>query len=259
MRVSGVPILLFSVFLAAHGQTQPPANTDVGKTVQSPVFRVGGGVTPPRATYHPDPEYSEEARAARYEGVCVLWLVVGPDGKPHDIHVARSIGMGLDEKAIEAVRAWRFEPARKDGKAVAVQINVEVDFRFYGQSNGKTDKLWTKVNAGDPKAEMELSRHYFEGRDVPKDEVRGLQLLQRAANSGLAQAQFLMGEHAYAHGSSSADYISAYMWYELARRGGYTQSDKMLKELAPKMSPEQLSAAKTRLDNSPNAATKVKP
>ena len=95
------------------------------------VFRVGGGVSAPKVIYQPDPEYSEEARKAKYQGVCVLWLVVGPDGRPHDIRPARTLGLGLDEKAIEAVKTWRFEPAYKDGKPVAVMINVEVSFRLY--------------------------------------------------------------------------------------------------------------------------------
>ena len=95
------------------------------------IFRVGGGVSPPKATFAPDPEYSEEARKAKYQGTVVLFLIVGPDGRPRDIRVARSLGMGLDEKAIEAVRRWRFEPAQKDGRAVAVQINVEVNFNLY--------------------------------------------------------------------------------------------------------------------------------
>ena len=95
------------------------------------VFRVGGGVSAPRALDTPDPEYSEEARKAKYQGVCILWLIVAPDGHPRDVKVARSLGMGLDQKAIEAVKKWKFEPAMKDGKPVAVQINVEVNFRLY--------------------------------------------------------------------------------------------------------------------------------
>ena len=95
------------------------------------LFKVGGGVSAPKALFAPDPEYSEEARKAKYQGVCVLWLIVGPDGHPRDIKVARNLGMGLDEKAIEAVKNWKFEPAMKDGKPVAVQINVEVSFRLY--------------------------------------------------------------------------------------------------------------------------------
>jgi protein TonB len=94
-------------------------------------FRVGGGVSAPKAIYSPDPEYSEEARKAKFQGTCVLWLVVGPDGRPRDMRVQRTLGLGLDEKAIEAVKTWRFDPALKDGKPVAVQINVEVSFRLY--------------------------------------------------------------------------------------------------------------------------------
>jgi len=94
-------------------------------------YRVGGGVSAPRILYSPDPEYSEEARKAKYQGTVVLWVVVGPDGRPRDIRVQRSLGLGLDEKAMEAVRTWKFEPARKDGQPVAVQINVEVNFRLY--------------------------------------------------------------------------------------------------------------------------------
>src|SRR5437667_162612 len=93
--------------------------------------QAGGGVSAPKSLFAPDPEYSEEAREAKYQGTCVLYLIVGPDGKPRDIRVARSLGLGLDEKAIEAVRQWKFEPAMKDGKPVAVAINVEVDFRLY--------------------------------------------------------------------------------------------------------------------------------
>jgi len=94
-------------------------------------YRVGGGVSAPRILYQPDPEYSEEARKAKYQGTVVLWVVVGADGRTKDIRVQRSLGLGLDEKAIEAVKTWKFEPARKDGQPVAVQINVEVNFRLY--------------------------------------------------------------------------------------------------------------------------------
>ena len=94
-------------------------------------YRVGGGVSAPRGLYTPDPEYSEEARKAKWQGTVVLWVVVGPDGRAHDIRVQRSLGMGLDEKAMEAVRSWKFEPAKKDGQPVAVQVNIEVNFRLY--------------------------------------------------------------------------------------------------------------------------------
>jgi len=95
------------------------------------IYHVGGGVSAPRAIYSPEPEYSEEARRAKYTGVVVLWLVVGPDGRPRDIRVRRAAGMGLDEKALEAVRTWRFEPALRNGQPVAVEVSVEVTFRLY--------------------------------------------------------------------------------------------------------------------------------
>jgi TonB family protein len=94
-------------------------------------YRIGGGVSAPKPIFTPDPEYSEEARKAKFQGTVVLWLVIGPDGKAHEIRVARALGMGLDEKAVEAVRTWRFDPAKKDGQPVAVQMNVEVSFRLY--------------------------------------------------------------------------------------------------------------------------------
>jgi len=94
-------------------------------------FRVGNGVSAPRAIYSPDPEYSDEARRVKFQGNVVLSLVVDPMGHVRDIHVARSLGMGLDEKAIDAVKKWKFEPGMKDGYPVSVQVNVEVNFRLY--------------------------------------------------------------------------------------------------------------------------------
>ncbi len=94
-------------------------------------YRVGGGVTAPRALYDPDPEYSDEARQAKYQGTVMLWVVVGADGRPRDVRVQRSLGMGLDEKAVQAVRGWKFSPGMKDGAAVDVQVNIEVVFRLF--------------------------------------------------------------------------------------------------------------------------------
>jgi TonB family protein len=95
------------------------------------VFRIGGGVSAPKAIFAPDPEYSEEARKAKYQGTVVLSLVVGADGVPRDIKVARSVGLGLDEKAIETVKTWKFDPGTKDGKAVATYATIEVAFHLY--------------------------------------------------------------------------------------------------------------------------------
>jgi periplasmic protein TonB len=109
----------------------PGAGIGIGGGAGTGVFRIGGGVSAPRAIYAPDPEYSEEARKARYQGTVILWAIVDSDGLPRDLRVERALGMGLDQKALEAVRRWRFEPALKDGKPVAVQINIELHFRLY--------------------------------------------------------------------------------------------------------------------------------
>jgi periplasmic protein TonB len=95
------------------------------------VFRVGGGITAPRVLFNPKPEYSEEARKAKFEGTVVLWLIVDSHGMPRELRVARSLGMGLDQKALEAVSQWRFKPANKGGEPVAVEVNVEVNFHLY--------------------------------------------------------------------------------------------------------------------------------
>jgi len=109
----------------------PGVGPGSGGGIGGGVYRIGGGVSAPRLIYGPDPEFSEEARKAKYQGTVVLWVIVGTDGRTHEIRVQRSLGMGLDEKAMEAVRVWRFEPARKNGQPVAVQVNVEVNFRLY--------------------------------------------------------------------------------------------------------------------------------
>ena len=95
------------------------------------VYVVGGGVSAPRAIYNPEPEFSDEAREAKYQGTVTLGVVIDRDGRPRNIRVVRSLGMGLDERALAAVREWRFQPATKDGQAVAVIVNIEVNFRLY--------------------------------------------------------------------------------------------------------------------------------
>ena len=94
------------------------------------VFRIGGGVSPPRLTYKVEPEYSEEARKAKYQGTVVLAIEVWQDGKAHNIRVIRSLGLGLDKQAIDAVQQWRFIPGKKDNVPVRVRANVEVNFRL---------------------------------------------------------------------------------------------------------------------------------
>jgi TonB family protein len=105
--------------------------TGSGGGIGGGVFKVGGGISAPQAISTPDPEYTQEARNAKTQGTCILWLIVDDQGHPRDIRVVHGLGMGLDSKAIEAVKQWRFEPAMKDGHPVNVQISVEVGFKLY--------------------------------------------------------------------------------------------------------------------------------
>jgi protein TonB len=102
-----------------------------GGNIGGGVYQVGGSVRPPIAIYTPDPEFSEEARKAKFSGNVVVSLIVGADGSPRNVHVLRGVGMGLDEKAVAAVQQYKFKPALQNGKPVAVYLNVEVNFQIF--------------------------------------------------------------------------------------------------------------------------------
>jgi periplasmic protein TonB len=93
--------------------------------------RIGGGVSAPVVIYSVEPEFSEEARKAKVAGNVLVNLWVGTDGLPSHVHVIRGVGMGLDEKAKEAVMQYRFKPAMENGKPVLVELNIEVNFQIF--------------------------------------------------------------------------------------------------------------------------------
>jgi TonB family protein len=108
----------------------PGVGEGSGGGIGGGTYRVGGSVLAPRPLATPDPEYTEQAREARLQGMCVLELIVGADGRPRNIRVIRKLGMGLDEKAMIAVSQWTFAPATKQGTPVPVQISVQVSFKL---------------------------------------------------------------------------------------------------------------------------------
>jgi TonB family protein len=118
----------------ANGQPRASqASLDVGCDPDVPntyVDRVGGGVSQPSLALKFDPEYTEEARLAKYNGTVTMKIVVGPDGRAHDFVISRLLGFGLDEKAMEAVKSWRFKPGLRNGEPVNVRATVEVNFRL---------------------------------------------------------------------------------------------------------------------------------
>jgi|SRR5215469_4426907 len=128
-KAAGVLVCLVSLALGFAQQksqkgTPPP---------QEAAIDVGPGVSPPRAIFTPDPDYPLSVRKGKHkiQGTCVLGLVVDEQGMVRDVHIIRSLDKRLDQNAVDAVNQWKFKPATKEGKPVAVRTSVEVDFRLY--------------------------------------------------------------------------------------------------------------------------------
>ena len=252
LAIGWIALLLLAPAVPICAQLQPlhPSGDLNTRQTDAPedepgVYRVSRGIKPPRVTSQIDPEFSEQARKAGYEGTCVLTLVVNAEGMPRNIKVTRPLGMGLDDKAIEAVRQWRFSPSLKDGEPVAVRINVEVSFRLYTQGD-KNKRLFQKANDGDAKAEFEISQILLSDPELALDDSRGFAYLEKAAKQNLPPAQFAMGGYFSSHKN---DLVTAYVWYALARKNRYKQSDQKLKDLAQQMTPEQLAEARQRAES----------
>ena len=132
------------------GETNPvpgaSANTDTKNgrpasaqdKIDGPVYQVGGSVIPPVAIHTADPKYSKQARKAKFSGQVVVSIIVGTDGEPHNVHILRGAGMGLDEEAMKAVKQYKFKPAMQNGKPVAVYVNVQVDFQIRDQRDDRS-------------------------------------------------------------------------------------------------------------------------
>lgn len=93
--------------------------------------KIGGRVSAPIPLYLPEPEFTDEARRAKYQGVALVSMIVDAHGIPQNVRIVKPLGYGLSEKAIEAAMKYRFKPAMKDGKPVPVKVNIEVYFRLY--------------------------------------------------------------------------------------------------------------------------------
>lgn len=128
-----VSLTALTLCAPSPAQNQPDKSSDQpAEQNQEPIYKAGSnGVTVPHLIHNVIPEYSDKGRRAKVEGTVLISLVVDSSGNPTMIKVTQSLGSGLDEKAVEAVQQWRFEPATKDGKPVAVHINAEVSFHLY--------------------------------------------------------------------------------------------------------------------------------
>jgi TonB family protein len=127
--------LLSCVFFAASmtSDAQVPAPIAPGTAGTDGVSKVGGGVSQPAVLTKVDPEYAEVARKLLISGTVMLAIIVDQSGNARDFRVVKSLGYGLDEKAVEAVRQWRFRPGMKEGNAVNVRATIEVIFRLLGE------------------------------------------------------------------------------------------------------------------------------
>lgn len=134
MRVYLVGAVTLVVLMAGWNLSAQEAAKDASSasaqddTVYQPTAE---GLTPPKGIYTPNPEYSDKARKKKLNGTVIVTVVINADGTVREAKITRSLEASLDQKAIEAVKKWKFQPATKDGKPVAVRVPIEVDFRLY--------------------------------------------------------------------------------------------------------------------------------
>ena len=109
----------------------PPPPSPAAKKKPAKVYRAGNGVTAPVVLYKVEPQYTQEAKDRKIEGVVVLYAEIIPQGRVDTVKVTTSLDPGLDANAIAAVRKWKFKPGTKDGKPVTVAATIEVNFRLF--------------------------------------------------------------------------------------------------------------------------------
>jgi len=128
IAASFLPLLLGCP--ARHPTATAPAGATAPTTEH--VYRATDpGVTPPKVAVFRAPDYTENARKAKYQGIAVLSAVVGTDGIAHDIKIIKSLKPDLDQKAMDSVLQWKFTPGKKDGRPVPVLVQIEVNFHLY--------------------------------------------------------------------------------------------------------------------------------
>jgi TonB family protein len=189
---------------------------------ETEVFRTGPGLTKPKLTSKSDPEYSPAARIAGVQGTVLLELVITEVGRPESLGIARPLGYGLDENAIECLSRWRFKPATKDGRPVKFLATVEIKFlllqtaldkkveerriqfnsiltRLSKQTVAKPTDSDIKVmqdlaHEGLPGAEYEIGIWKIQGEAMTKDLAAGVASIQSAADKNYAPAIYFIGK-----------------------------------------------------------------
>jgi len=227
--------------MASQPEAQPDSAQQVG--TDAAVFRVGGDVSPPKVVFKISPDYSWGARICKHQGTSVLKMVVQPDGTVRDVKVAQPLGLGLDEKAIEAVKQWRFDPAKKKRVPVAVAVIIEVTFELFNASNyGPTRR---SAEQGDAFAQVSLGIAYEIGAGIRQDFQKANEWYRKAAENGMSDAMFFLGD-IYEDGRGVAqDYVQAYMWYSLAADKNVPYAKEARDRVVSKMTSTQVEEART--------------
>jgi TonB family protein len=250
------------------------------------VYRVGGGVTPPVPIYRVEPEFSELAREAGFQGSVLVKLVVGPDGLVQSPSVVKAIGMGLDEAALAAVQQWKFKPGTKEGQPVPVFAQIEVTFRLLSGANNAASlaadstskKRDDQARAGkafywgngvtrdyeqalvffqkavaqdDHRSESYLGLMYSQGQGVAKDSAEAATWFRKAAEQNDVIGQVYLGK-AYIEGAGvPVDFVQAHLWLSLAiqRKGQEAQAKYLRDQIVPKMSSTEIAEAEALAQN----------
>jgi TonB family protein len=217
------------------------------------VYKIGGAVTSPKVMSKREPEYSELARKLGVTGEVWFRVVVGEDGVPRDLAITKAAGYGLDERAMESVRTWRFSPGQKDGKPAAVQVTLAVSFHILGKNKLDAHRLafqeaLTKVNdpaqhaeavAAIEKAAKErvweafqfLAVSYEQGSNgFAQDDKRAREILEGCAkNTGAVVCRLEAGRLLLKSAGNDRDEIrSAHAWLELAVEQGSAEAKALL-------------------------------
>lgn len=112
------------------------------------VVVLGAPITPPSIIHKVEPQYSKEARMAKFEGTVLLSVVIGTDGSAHDFRIVRPLGLGLDEAAVAAVSKWQFKPGVKDEQPVSVFSQIEVNFRLLEKPSWRLRRAQFRLPSG---------------------------------------------------------------------------------------------------------------
>lgn len=219
-----------------------------GQELPSGVHRVGNGVSAPRLTVRAEPLYTEPARRTGLEGTVILSAIINANGVPENIQIVKRLGLGLDQKALDAISQWKFEPGTKDGQPVAVFAQIEVSFHLMG-TTATTEKVQREAADGVIASQVHLGNMLMAGRALAADPVQAIQWFKTAADKGSGDAEAMMG-FAYWQGKGvTRDLVQAYYWLGRAAQSGAEGAADDLAALSKALSPEQFSQAQALVGN----------